>query len=171
MKALWMVLTWLILMTTHFIPYAYAHARAVDEQAFARRAAEQQQHLENLREKRAHALYDLKHHESEIEPEPAHDAAVVENQGLLVASSSSSSSSSSTEDSIERSIDNADRSAAPPRSRRMSVTVTTETELQNAIANDATIELGGNIVLTPVGSDESAIRIQGVTGLVINGNG
>ena len=47
-KALWMaswiIFTWLILMTTHFIPYAYAHARAVDEQTFARRAAEQQQH-------------------------------------------------------------------------------------------------------------------------------
>ena len=53
----------------------------------------------------------------------------------------------------------------------MSVTVTTETELQNAIANDATIELGGNIMLTPVGGGSSAITISGVTGLVINGNG
>jgi len=80
-------------MTTHFIPYAYAHARALDEQAFAQRAAERQQHLKNLREKRADALYDLKHHRSEIEPDPAHDTAVVENQELLASSSSSSSSS------------------------------------------------------------------------------
>ena len=72
---------------------------------------------------------------------------------------------------MERSIDNADRSAAPPSHRRMSVTVTTETQLKNAIANDATIELGGNIVLTPVGGENSAITISGVTGLVINGNG
>ena len=55
-----------------------------------------------------------------------------------------------SKDSMERSIGNTDRSSGPLSRRRMSVTATTETELKNAIVNDATIELGGSIVLAPV---------------------
>ena len=56
------------------------------------------------------------------------------------------------------------RDGARPVSRRM-VTVTTQEELQAAIADDTTIEVAADIYLS------SEIDIDGITGLVINGNG
>ena len=56
------------------------------------------------------------------------------------------------------------RDGARPVSRRM-VTVTTQAEFVAAIADDTTIELAADIYLS------SQIDIDGITGLVINGNG
>ena len=56
------------------------------------------------------------------------------------------------------------RDGARPVSRRM-VTVTTQAEFVAAIADDTTIELAADIYLS------SQINIDGITGLVINGNG
>ena len=50
-------------------------------------------------------------------------------------------------------------------------TVSTEDELKAAITNDTTIDLAGNITLSPAGESNYAIDISRVKGLVINGNG
>ena len=57
------------------------------------------------------------------------------------------------------------RDGARPVSRRMVVTVTTQAEFVAVIADDTTIELAADIYLS------SQINIDGITGLVINGNG
>ena len=56
------------------------------------------------------------------------------------------------------------RDGARPVSRRM-VTVTTQEEFEAAVASDTTIEVAADIYLS------SEIDIDGITGLVINGNG
>ena len=50
-------------------------------------------------------------------------------------------------------------------SRRMTTTVSTEAELNSAIVDDATVSLQNDITLT------GFVRINGITGLVIQGNG
>ena len=60
--------------------------------------------------------------------------------------------------------------AAARKAVRRLVGISNEADFKQAIGNDVTIELLGDITLTPVGCN-SAIAISCITGLVIKGNG